>query len=135
MNFITASYGFFIVRAFRWFFRYHSSESVMGERVCPIFLKSINPFFPNAPFLYPQKTSENLMVFWCFQGVDNRCIENKWIKWERTQVRGVFKILPNIYDGILSDNSFVAVVVASADVVISRKIIFETLFVDYDVLP
>ena len=25
-------------------------------------------FFPNAPVLYPLKTSENLMVFWCFQG-------------------------------------------------------------------
>ena len=28
----------------------------------------INPFVPNAPFFYPLKTSENLMVF-CFQGV------------------------------------------------------------------
>ena len=27
-----------------------------------------NPFVPNAPFLYPLKTSENRKVFWCFQG-------------------------------------------------------------------
>ena len=26
-------------------------------------LSSVNPFFPNAPFLYPLKISENLTVF------------------------------------------------------------------------
>ena len=25
---------------------------------------SINPFVPNAPFLYPRKTSENLRLYW-----------------------------------------------------------------------
>ena len=40
----------------------------------------INPFFPNAPFLYTLKTSENLMVFWYFQGLEKGCIENKWVK-------------------------------------------------------
>ena len=35
---------------------------------------NVNPFTPNAPFLYPLKTTENLMVFWCFQGVEKRCI-------------------------------------------------------------
>ena len=39
----------------------------------------INPFFPNAPFLYLQKTSENFTVFWCFQGVEKGCIENEWV--------------------------------------------------------
>ena len=28
-----------------------------------------NPFVPIAPFLHPMKTSDNLNVFWCFQGV------------------------------------------------------------------
>ena len=37
----------------------------------------VNPFVPNAPFLYPLKTSENRKVFWCFQGVDKGCIGNK----------------------------------------------------------
>ena len=32
-----------------------------------------NPFVPNAPFLYPLKTSENLTV-------EKGCIENKWVK-------------------------------------------------------
>ena len=41
---------------------------------------NINPFIPDAPFLYPLETSENLKVFWCFQGVEKRCIENEWIK-------------------------------------------------------
>ena len=37
----------------------------------------INPFFPNAPFLYPLKTSEKIMVYWCFQGVEKGCIGNE----------------------------------------------------------
>ena len=39
-----------------------------------------NPFVPNAPFLYPLKTSENLMVFLYFQGVEKWCIGNEWVK-------------------------------------------------------
>ena len=34
----------------------------------------LNPFVPNAPFLYPLKTSESHKVFWCFQGVEKGCI-------------------------------------------------------------
>ena len=49
-------------------------------------LKSINPFFPNAPFLYPLKTSENRKVFWCFQWVEKGCIGNKRVQRERQQV-------------------------------------------------
>ena len=37
-----------------------------------------NPFAPNAPFLYPLKTSENRKVFWCFQGVEKGCIWDEW---------------------------------------------------------
>ena len=43
------------------------------------FLNHINPFIPNAPFIYPLKTPENLTVFWCFQGVEKGCIGYKWI--------------------------------------------------------
>ena len=39
-----------------------------------------NPFIPNAPSLYPLKTSENRKVFLCFQEVDKRYIGNKWVK-------------------------------------------------------
>ena len=39
-----------------------------------------NTFVPNASFLYPLKTSENLPVFWCFQGVVKGCIGNEWVK-------------------------------------------------------
>ena len=38
-----------------------------------------DPFVPNKPFLYLLKTSENLMVFWCFQDEEKGCIGNKWI--------------------------------------------------------
>ena len=37
----------------------------------------INPFVPNAPFLYPLKTSEKCKVFWRFQGVRER------VHWEK----------------------------------------------------
>ena len=42
--------------------------------------RSINPFVLNAPFLHPLKISENLTVFWCFQGVEKGCIGNKRVK-------------------------------------------------------
>ena len=37
----------------------------------------VDPFVPNAPFIYPLKTSETLRFF---QGVEKRCIENEWVK-------------------------------------------------------
>ena len=42
-----------------------------------------NLFVSNAPFLYPLKT-ENLTVFWCFQGIEKGCIEKKWVKMSET---------------------------------------------------
>ena len=40
-----------------------------------------NPFFPNAPFLYPLKTENQ--IFRYFQGIEKGCIENKWVKESR----------------------------------------------------
>ena len=45
--------------------------------------KLFNPFIPNAPFLYPLKTSENGKVFCCFQGVENTFIGNEWVNTKR----------------------------------------------------
>ena len=53
-----------------------------------VFLKNLqnfqsvvyDPFVPCAPFLYPLKASENLTVFWCFQGVEKRSISEAWVK-------------------------------------------------------
>ena len=42
-----------------------------------------NLFVSNTPFLYPLKT-ENLTVFWCFQGIEKGCIEKKWVKLSET---------------------------------------------------
>ena len=39
-----------------------------------------NPFVPSASFLYPQKTSGNLTVFWCFQGVEKGALETNGLK-------------------------------------------------------
>ena len=43
-------------------------------------LMYVNPIVSNAPFLCLLKTSENPTVFWCFQGAEKGCIENKWVK-------------------------------------------------------
>ena len=43
-------------------------------------LRSINSFVPNAPVLYPLKTSENRKVFSCFRGVEKGCIGNKLVE-------------------------------------------------------
>ena len=45
-----------------------------------MFKKVINPFIPNAPILYPLKTSENRKVFLCFQRVEKGCTGNEWVK-------------------------------------------------------
>ena len=42
---------------------------------------NFNPFVPNAFFLYPLKTSENLS-FLMFSGVEKGCIGNKWAQQE-----------------------------------------------------
>ena len=39
--------------------------------------RAFNPCAPNAVLLYPLKTSENLTVFWCFQGVEKGSIGNE----------------------------------------------------------
>ena len=45
-------------------------------------LTEFNSFVPDAPFLYTLKTSENLNIFWRFQGVGKGCIGNKWVKYQ-----------------------------------------------------
>ena len=53
---------------------------------------SVNSFVPNARFLYPLKTSENLPVFWRFQGVEKGCIKNAWLNLNFVEVRLTTKI-------------------------------------------
>ena len=48
---------------------------------------SLNPFVPNPPFLDPLKTSENLSVFWYFQGVEKEYISNKWVTQQNSASR------------------------------------------------
>ena len=44
------------------------------------FHQIVDPFAPNATFLYPLKTSENRKVFWYFHGVEKGCLGNEWLK-------------------------------------------------------
>ena len=41
---------------------------------------SFNPFVPNAPLVFPLKTSENHTFFWCFQGIEKGWIGNECVK-------------------------------------------------------
>ena len=50
----------------------HKSLSFFSRQ--PFVLWDLNLFVSNTPFLYPLKTSEDLMVFWCFQGEEKGCI-------------------------------------------------------------
>ena len=42
-----------------------------------------DPFIPNAGFLYPLKTSENLMILWYFKRLGKGYTWNKWVKVSR----------------------------------------------------
>ena len=50
----------------------------------------LNPFAPDAPFLYPLETSENLRVFWSFQGAEKGCFRNEWVNKPLTNLLMVF---------------------------------------------
>ena len=39
----------------------------------------LNPLVPNAPYLYPLKTAENLFLY--FQKAEKMCIRNECVKW------------------------------------------------------
>ena len=43
-----------------------------------------NPFIPNAPFLYPLKTSAILTVFRCFQKIEETCIGTNMLALKRS---------------------------------------------------
>ena len=60
----------------------------------------INLFVPNAPFLYPMKTSENLTIFWCFQGVEKGSIRSKWVKDSILTVEWVLDSPPSFLSGL-----------------------------------
>ena len=44
-----------------------------------LLVKMVNSYWANAPFWDPLKTSENLKVFWCFQGVSKGGIGSIWV--------------------------------------------------------
>ena len=55
---------------------------------------TVNQLAPNAPFLYPLNTSENLTVF-CFQGVQKGCIGNEWVS--KPKKRLSLKAVPSAF--------------------------------------
>ena len=44
------------------------------------YLGLINPFFPNAPFLYPTENIRKPCGFLMFSGLEQGCIGNEWVK-------------------------------------------------------
>ena len=58
-----------------------SIKILLKKKSIPVTNENLgNPFVPNTSFLYPLKTSENLLVFWCLLGVEKGCIGNEWVK-------------------------------------------------------
>ena len=51
-------------------------KGILTRNGLMVMLYNAKQFVPNALFLYPLKTLENLTVFWCFQGVEKECIGN-----------------------------------------------------------
>ena len=81
-----------------------NSAKFTGQHLCQSSLQNIyggfanfNPFVSNAPLLYPLKTSENLTVFRCFQGVEEKCIGNEWIKMRHSSKRFSWRCISNTY--------------------------------------
>ena len=72
--------GFLSVYDICFHFCYTWPCSIHCSSVICWLLTLFNPFVLNAPFLYPLKASEKRKVFWCFQGVEKRCIGNEWVK-------------------------------------------------------
>ena len=52
-----------------WDFQIYWIILLPSKKPCKNLL-AVKPFLPNAPPNYPLKTSENLRVFWCFQGIE-----------------------------------------------------------------
>ena len=50
--------------------------------------RAFNPFQSSVALLYPLKTSENLKVFWCFQGVKQCNTGLKWVNLWYLSVNG-----------------------------------------------
>ena len=53
-------------------------KQILSQNMFASFCNKFNPFVLNLLFFYPEK-SENLKVFWCFQGVGKWCIVKKWV--------------------------------------------------------
>ena len=67
-----------------------SNSVVTTLKLCSKFRFSFNPFVPNAPFLYPMKTSENRKVF-CFHGDRER------VHWKRMGKNGITLAILEVY--------------------------------------
>ena len=64
-----------------------------------------NPFVPNAPFLYPLKTSENLKVS-CFHGVEKGCSGDKWVNCSTNIKNTTYVLLTMLWFNACSISSF-----------------------------
>ena len=108
----------------RKYFSYLLSAPVIYLNVP--YILSFNSFVPNALFLYTLKTSENLTVFECFQGIKKGCIRNEWVnKKDAVQifVQEFHKIVNHLYTTFISLN-------LSIDESIQDSLLIITLLID-----
>ena len=53
---------------------------------------TINPFVTNVPIFYPPENTRKLLVFWCFQSVENRNIGHTWVTYLFEGSYNMFKV-------------------------------------------
>ena len=66
-----------------WIYKNHDQkqrDKNYGVKDIRSFSAYFKAFGPNVPFLNLLKTWEKPKVFWRFQGIDNECTGNKWVK-------------------------------------------------------
>ena len=66
-------------KCFKNFSEYYNFAKLKSELWIIAGKLLVNPFFPNAPFLYHLKTSANLTIFWCFQAAKKGCNGNELV--------------------------------------------------------
>ena len=69
-----------------------NSIKIKFSRPLLLSFRMFNPFVPSAPFLNPQRTSENRKDFLCFQGAEKGCIGNESVNFIFRNLLFVFQI-------------------------------------------
>ena len=104
-----------------------NQQGVRGKIIPPSIQIWVKSFVPNVSFLYPLKPSENLKVFWCFQGVEKGYIGNKWVN--LTRITSLTSIFYKPYVKTILQRTFLSLIIYEKR--ISNQFLFQKLFKFY----